>query len=109
MSIMADDAIFNSLAQGAEGVEFTRKSVSKAEVDGYFEGLTGGWKMIHYTVDQYISQNDQVVMIGSTAWTNKSTGKIASTPKVDVIRMRDGKIIEFSEYYDTATLLAASQ
>jgi ketosteroid isomerase-like protein len=32
-----------------------------------------------------------------------------TTPKVDVWRFRDGKAVEFSEFYDTAQAYAAAQ
>ena len=64
--------------------------------------------MISYVVDEYIAQGERVVAVGSTSWTNKKTGKTASTPKVDIWRMRNGKAVEFMEYYDTANLIAAA-
>ena len=45
---------------------------------------------------------------GSTAWINKKTGKKAETPKVDFWRFRDGKAVEFYEYFDTACVAAAA-
>jgi len=47
-------------------------------------------------------------MRGSTAWRHKRTGKVADTPKVDFWRFRDGKAVEFYEYYDTAAVFAAA-
>ena len=41
-------------------------------------------------------------------WTNRKTGKIAETPKVDFWRFRDGKAVEFYEYFDTACVAAAA-
>ena len=49
-----------------------------------------------------------MVMVGSTAWRNKATGKVCETPKVDVWRFRDGKAVEYCEYYDTAKMLQAA-
>jgi ketosteroid isomerase-like protein len=65
--------------------------------------------MIFYRVDEYVAQGDRVVAIGFTSWRNKLTGKIAATPKIDIWRMKDGKAVEFSEFYDTARLYAASE
>jgi ketosteroid isomerase-like protein len=33
---------------------------------------------------------------------------VVSTPKADVWRMKDGKAVEFYEYYDTAQVHAAA-
>jgi len=60
--------------------------------------------MDHYTVDRYICQDDTVVVICSTAWRNRATGKRFDTPKVDVWRFKDGEVVSFFEYYDTASV-----
>ncbi|MEM9602860.1 MAG: nuclear transport factor 2 family protein [Pseudomonadota bacterium] len=108
VSLMADEIAFMSLAQGAQGVEFTKAMTSKEQVGGYFDGLCSQFEMEHFTVDEYIAQGDRVVAIGSTAWTNRATGKRVETPKVDIFRLRDGKIVSFEEYYDTAGLIACT-
>ncbi len=46
--------------------------------------------------------------IGSTAWTNRQTGKSFDTPKVDLVRFHDGQIVEFFELYDTDQVMATS-
>ena len=40
--------------------------------------------------------------------TENDTGKIVETPKVDFWRFRDGKAVEFYEYYDTARVIGRS-
>jgi ketosteroid isomerase-like protein len=97
-----------SLAGGAAHVAFATNYTSKNALGDYFTGLRSGWEMIHYTTDEYIAQNDTVVMRGSTAWRNKHTGKICATPKLDYWRFRDGKAVEYFEYFDTAGLQAAA-
>jgi ketosteroid isomerase-like protein len=64
--------------------------------------------MIHYTTDDIIAQGDHVAMRGSTAWRNRKTGKVVDTPKADFWTFRDGKVVEFHEFYDTAALFAAA-
>ena len=103
------DIRFTSLADGAEAVAFTSSRKGKEDVLSYLDGLTRDWEMIFYRVDDYIAQGDRVVAIGSTSWRNKKTRKTITTPKVDIWRMKSGKAIEFSEYYDTAKLIAAAQ
>ena len=59
-------------------------------------------------MDEYIAQGDRVVVIGRMAWRNRATGKVAETPKLDVWRLRDGKAVDFVEFYDTARAAAAT-
>jgi uncharacterized protein len=109
MDIVADDVSLRSLADGAPDVGFTKRRSGKAEVLGYLQGLTSGWEMLSFDVDEYVAQGDRVVAIGRTAWRNKKTGKVADTPKIDLWRFRNGKAVEFAEFYDTANVLAAAQ
>jgi ketosteroid isomerase-like protein len=105
---LADDGIsFGSLAEGAEAVPFTAPIRSKDTLRTYFDGLIGNWTMIHYTVNEYVAEGDRVVAIGSTSWKNKQTGKTFETRKVDVWKFKNGKAVEFYEYYDTAKVAAA--
>jgi ketosteroid isomerase-like protein len=107
-SIMAEDVELRSLADGAPGVGFSQARHGLAEAKKYLEELTRDWEMISYEVEDYVAQGDCVVAIGSTTWRNEKTGKAVSTPKVDVWRMRNGKIVAFAEYFDTAKVLAAA-
>lgn len=109
MEILADQIDFRSLAMGQDpGAAFTAPRSTKSDVKGYFDGLTSNWDMVHYTVDHFVEQDGKVCAIGSTAWTNKQTGKTVETPKVDFWRFEDDKAVAFFEYYDTAALINGS-
>ena len=105
---MDDNVDFRSSAEWADGLEFTSSRGSNAGVPDYLRGLAEQFEMIHYTVNEYIAHGDRVVAIGSTAWPNRQTGKAFDTPKVDVVRFKDGKIVDFFELYGTAKVLATS-
>ena len=109
MSIMADTIDFRSLADGEGGLNFTKTVETRDELQGYFEGLLGGLEMIHYTVDKYFADGDTVISMGRTAWRVRENGNEFETPKVDVVRFENGKIVAFFEYYDTAKAQAAVQ
>jgi uncharacterized protein len=108
MSIIDPNVRFGSIARGAAPLTFATEYDNRATLKGYFEGLLANWTMVNYVVDEFIAQGDAVVMRGSCAWTNKETGKTAETPKVDFWRFRNGKAIEFYEYFDTAQVAAAA-
>lgn len=102
---MDDQIDFKSLAMArGPGSEFSAPRLSKAEVGDYFRALGETWELIYYTNEQFIAQHDRVVVISKTAWRNRATGKEVTSPKADVFRLREGKIIEFFEFYDTAGL-----
>lgn len=108
LDIMDDNISFGSLAEGKAMAPFTARANGKQQLAGFLAGLVGGWTMLHFTADQFIAEGDRVVMVGSMAWTNKTTGKTFKSPKVDVWRLRDGKAVDYYEWYDTAGLLQAA-
>ena len=107
-TVVAENVSFGSVPRGVEPLQFARQYRDRKELAGYFNSLLGDWDMKHYTVEEYIAQGDVVVARGSTAWTNKKTGKVADTPKIDFWRFKDGKAVEFYEYFDTACAAAAA-
>jgi ketosteroid isomerase-like protein len=107
-SVVAPNISFGSVPRGAAPLEFATQYDNREQLRGYFKGLVSEWTRLHYTVEEYIAQGDSVVARGSTAWTNKKTGKVAETPKIDFWRFKDGKAIEFYEYFDTACVAAAA-
>ena len=108
MEILADEVEFRSLSEGAPGMEFTDRCHTKDEVLGYFAGLVATWEMLHYTVEEFIAQGERVVMLGRCGWRHRETGQVIETPKADFWRFRDGKAIEFYEFYDTAKTASAT-
>lgn len=48
-------------------------------------------------------------MIAECARKNRKMGRSVETPKVDIFRMKGGKIVEFFELCDTVKSLAASK
>ena len=108
LSICDPGIRWGSVPRGAAPLAFARQYESRDALQAYFAGLLNDWEMISYTIDEYIAQGDAVVARGSTSWTNKKTRKVMDTPKVDFWRFRDGKAVEFYEYFDTANVAAAA-
>jgi len=105
----AEDAALHSLADGAPEMQFTRPRTTKTEIRRYFEELTRDWEMISHEMNEFIVQGDRVVVLGEVEWRNRATRKAARTRKVDVWRFRDGRAVEFEEFYDTARVFAAAR
>jgi uncharacterized protein len=107
-TFLEEDIKFGSLAAGATHMAFATNYNNRQALRAYFDGLLQSWDMVHFTVREFVAQGDAVVMRGECAWRNKRTGKVCSTPKVDFWRFRDGKAVEFFEYFDTAGAQAAA-
>ena len=108
LGIVDEKISFGSIPRGAAPLAFATQYDNRESLRGYFNGLLSDWTMVHYTVDEYIAQGDAVFVRCSTSWTNKRTGKTFDTPKVDFWRFRNGKAVEFYEYFDTAQVAAAA-
>ena len=108
LSILDDNVTLRSLSEGRPGMEFTRRRQSKVEVAAYLTGLTTDWKMNYFRMGEFVAQGDRVVAIGSCSWSNRKTGKSVDTPIVHLWRFKNGKGIEFFEFYDTAMVQAAA-
>jgi ketosteroid isomerase-like protein len=108
MNFLAPNISFGSIPRGAEPMAFATQYDNRGQLRAYFDGLLADWTMVYYRVDEYVAQGDAVFARGSTSWTNKKTGKTMETPKVDFWRFRDGKAVEFYEYFDTAAVAAAA-
>lgn len=108
VSIVDDNIQSGSIARGAAPLEFTRTVSNKQQLRGYFDGLLGDFSMNHYTIHDYVAQGDIVFVRCTTSWRNKKTGKSFETPKADFWRFRDGKVMEFYEFYDTAQVMASA-
>jgi uncharacterized protein len=109
LEMMADDVEMRSVAGDGEEMDFTRGRRGKAGAEQYFARLADDWEMIHFTPEEFIAQGDRVVVVSRVAFRNRRTGKAVESPKADLFRFRDGKIVEFLEFFDTALAIAASR
>jgi ketosteroid isomerase-like protein len=108
LSLLAPQVSWGSLADGKDGLDFTRERFSHKDVKAYLDGLTTAWTMNFYKVKKYIAAGPFVLALGEVSFTNKGTNKTAAMPKADLWRFSRGKAVEFFEYYDTAVALAAA-
>jgi uncharacterized protein len=108
-ALFSEHVRLRSLAAGRPGLEFTMDCHSSDDVARYFAGLAKDWEMILYKTEQFAVDGDRVVMVGRTAWRNRKTGRHFDTPKADLVTFRDGRVVEFLEFYDTAMVLSAAQ
>jgi hypothetical protein len=109
IGLMADDIQWHSLGAGNPAMAFTATCRSKQEVVNYFTGLAKDWEMQHYTPEHYVAQGDWVVMRGTCSWRHRRTNKVCDTPKADFFRLRNGRIVEFHEFFDTAAAFEATR
>jgi ketosteroid isomerase-like protein len=107
IDLMADDTSFRSIGAGADAMLFTRDHSAKDKVRAYFAGLAQDWKMIFFNVRTFLVQGNTVAVVCECAWKQKHTGKVVHTPKLDILRLKRGKISDFYEFFDNHQAYAA--
>ena len=79
----------------------------KAEVQRFFKNVDDAWQFTSFEPRQFITQGDEVVVLGSYAGTAKGTGRKFDCQWSHVFTIQNGKCVRWREYTDTATLLEA--
>jgi hypothetical protein len=104
---LADDVVWNSVGP-PDRLPFARSRRGRDGVRAYFRALNEDWEMISYKVNELIGQRDRVVALADVCYCHRTTGKLVATAKADVFRLRDGRIIDFCEFYDSAAAVEAA-
>ena len=107
-AVVSPDIKLHSLSGGEAPLEFTRSTTGIDELKQYFSGLADQWELVEHKSDRFIAQGDFVVMHGSCHWTHKGTKKPFKTAKVDIWKMKDSKVVEFHEFFDTRKAVEAA-
>lgn len=106
--LVAPAFLMHSLAQGAPPLEFTARICCPADLERYFDGMARDWSMNFFRIDRYVAEGNMVVAIGECSFTHRQTGKTVTTPKLDAFKFHNDQIVEVSELYDTALVMAAA-
>ena len=75
---------------------------------GYFAVLAADWDMIHFTVEEIISEGDLVMARGTCEWKNRQHREVGQVVHHRPHPLHNGLIVEFEEFYDTAAAIAAA-
>lgn len=92
VELVADDVRLRSVAQVAN----TCACTGKEEAARYLGSIREAWELVSLDIEEFVAQNDRVVMIGRVAYRSLATGKVAESPKIDIFRFcrETGKITE---------------
>jgi len=93
--------------EGPSTLPFTGKKIGPAQVLTFFQALGTTQENQKLTVDEYIVQGDKVATTGRYAATVKATGKRFDCAVAHVFTFRDGKVVKFLDFVDTAQMADA--
>ena len=101
----------------AEDIKWTTPSIKGApfggtvrgrgEVAKFFESLAGAEEIQEFTQDDYIAQDDKVVVTGRSKALVKSTNRGLNLEYVHIFTVGGGKVQQFVEHFDTAAAAEA--
>jgi ketosteroid isomerase-like protein len=105
---LVDDHVDWHGVKGAEGVAphgGARKG--RAAVADFFAQLGASTEFTRFEPREFIAQGDQVVVIGEYAANIKPTARTVASDWAMVFTVRDGRIVRFREWTDSAQLVRA--
>lgn len=92
-----------------ENIPFTGKRKGREAVAGFFRSVSETQDVLAFNPQEFIAQGDRVVVLGNYSWRVKATGREYSSDWAHVVTVRNGKIVGFKEYTDTAASASAFQ
>jgi ketosteroid isomerase-like protein len=107
LELFTDDILWQ--VPEVENAPFTGKRQGRDATAEFFRTLSENETFTRFEPLEFIAQNDKVVVLGELAATVTLTGRSYETPWVHIFTVRDGKISEFQEFFDTAEATRAFQ
>lgn len=92
-----------------EGADFTGRRNGLDAVTEFFSLLNDNEEFSNFEPKEFIAQGDRVVVLGTSTGTVKPTGRNFTTDWVHIFTVRNEKITNFLEFFDTAVVARAYQ
>jgi ketosteroid isomerase-like protein len=109
LSRLADDVDWQAVYGVAPYVPTGGRRAGKAAVAEFFTTLSKSIAFSRFEPREYIAQDDKVVVLGHYEGTALPTGRTVSSDWVMIFTLRNGTVIHFREYADSAGVNAAYQ
>jgi uncharacterized protein len=81
----------------------------RSEVAGYCKAVDEVFEIQRFEPKHFIAQGDRVIVLGSETSRIKATGKVLDGEWAHAFTLRNGKVVAFQEYLDTAATVAELQ
>ena len=90
-----------------QGVPFSGERKGRGRVSEFFTSLADAQDVQSFEPREFVAQGDKVVALGTYNWRVKSSGREYGGDWAHVFTVRDGQIVGFHEYMDSAQAEAA--
>jgi uncharacterized protein len=105
LSHLAEDVTWKYL--GPAEIPFGGTRHGRDQVAQFFAAIAESLEVQDFGIDRIIVQDDTVVALGHERMRVKTTGRTYETEWAHVFTLRDGKVVEFREYADSAAVAEA--
>jgi ketosteroid isomerase-like protein len=95
------------ITPGAPDLPTAGRRQGRTEVAGFFKTLGDMVEIEQFVPREFIAQGDHVVVIGDEVARLRSNGKRIEVAWCHVSQIKDGRIVSFHEYFDTAPVVEA--
>ncbi|NOG72446.1 nuclear transport factor 2 family protein [Roseicella sp. DB1501] len=107
LDALAEDVVWTSAA--CPGIPWGGTHRGRAGVEAFFAALDAALAVTSYTVERVIADGEWVTVLAEARGRVHATGREIVLAKTDILRLRDGRVLEFRELYDTAAVRDALQ
>jgi ketosteroid isomerase-like protein len=104
LNLMSDDITWT--LPEMEGVPFAGARTGRASVAEFFQSVGASQDVVSFEPRELIAEGDRVIALGSYAWRVKANNREFRSDFAHAWTIRDGKVIAFHEYMDTACIAA---
>jgi ketosteroid isomerase-like protein len=105
---LLSDAVTWTLPE-MEGVPFAGTRTGRASVGEFFATVGASQDVVRFEPGELIAEGDRVIALGSYTWRVKANNREFSGDFAHAWTIRDGKVVAFHEYTDTAACRDAHQ
>ena len=103
IAALDEDVCWHSV--GPDGyLPWCGRCVGREGVRRYFDTVRENVTVERYEPLYFVAQGDRVVAVINLSVRDNTTGRISDIDKVDIFRMRDDRILEFTEFGDMAAV-----
>jgi ketosteroid isomerase-like protein len=103
---MVDDDV-EWLGYESDLIPFAGNYHGKDEVAQFFSTIAQNQDVLRFDPQSFVAEGDKVVVTGAASYHVKATGLDYESPWVHIFTVRDGKIIRFQQFNNTAAAEAA--
>jgi ketosteroid isomerase-like protein len=103
---LADDVVW-LLPGPADIIPVSGERRGRKQVGQFFSTLDENQEARQFEPQEFVAQGEKVVVLGQYRWLVRKTGREFASHWAHVFTVRDGKIVGFQEYYDTAASVGA--